>query len=85
MLAFHYEKLKNNFLDTSARQIKLKLYEQQFKNVSSNLKLTWAFFNFINIKWRIKDEMSEIKNNELEMIDRNNPITVSNVQQFLYK
>jgi len=78
-LALHYKKYKNNFT-TTIRLIKLKFYEQKFKSVGSNPKLTWKLINKVtNNKFRSKDEITKLKYNEFKINTIKDPITASNM------
>ena len=78
-LALHYKKYKNNFTN-SVRLAKIKYYEQKFKNVSSNPKLTWKLINeVISDKRRSKDKIIKLKHNEIELNVKKDPIIASNM------
>lgn len=64
----------------SVRLAKIKFYEQKFKNVSSNAKLTWKLINeVISDKCRSKDEIIKLKHNEIELNVKKDPIVASNI------
>jgi len=78
-LALHYKKYKNNFTKT-VRLAKFKLYEQQFRKVSSNPKLTWQLINDVTgSKIRSNNDIVRLKNNDCEINVKNYPIIASNM------
>lgn len=78
-LTLLYKKYKNSFTKTT-RMAKLQFYEQQFKTVSSNQKLTWKLVNEVtSVKFRPKDEIIKLKYNEIELNARKDPIYLINI------
>lgn len=76
-LAKHYKKYKNNYTQI-LRFAKQTFYENKFKSVSDNLKLTWKLINKISCtKINKKDEIKTVIYNDHKYSVNNDPNEMS--------